>query len=401
VRRPSGRSSPGVQLSAFVLTILVTLVGQQQLATAGCVPRDTVLHLAPSVGPDVKLAISRTAPPANTSLSTVNLVEHYAHRKPSAYYVPVGPTGEAYALFSGTDSVLEQMHGGGVLAKSNLAAGCALWEWWWNGRQFVNDYDYGRQVQVAVYPADGDSVLGEAGDAYGIPSISMAARHPSPCVAFSANRSNSSPSQTTAAAPLEWCPEYFGGGPDQPIVYPSVRIGKTLTLNWTGPDGVNRNWPVALFQTVINSPAIKRATVEAPTGYLNSAFNTYYHYNPTTRTLTQDALAAIRGETARGLGYNVKLPAGPMAVILAAGKGSAATAMGIYINDPNSGFVFYDNSIGSASGQTGGDFAKWEVHYDGPVSGGAWTYNTWIMTDSVQNILQDMNQLYSWTVSSR
>ena len=40
-----------------------------------------------------------------------------------------------------------------MTVKSNLAVGCALWEWWWNGIQFVNDYDYGRQMQVAMYPS--------------------------------------------------------------------------------------------------------------------------------------------------------------------------------------------------------------------------------------------------------
>ncbi len=357
--------------------------------------------MSTEVGPGVKLDLIRTPSPATANAHAVDLVERYARREPSAYYVPDGAAGNAYALFSGKDPVLGLVSGGGIVAKSNLAAGCALWEWWWNGFQFINDYDYGRQVQVALYPAEGGSALGEAGDVYGIPSIGMEARHPSPCVAFSTQRSTSSPRQVTAAAPLEWCPEYYGGGPDHPIVYPAVRLGKALTLNWIGPDKVDRGWPVALFQTVIDSPAIQRATVEAPTGYLNAAFNTYYHYDPATRTLVQDVLADIRAETARGRGYNVKAPAGPRAVILAAGTGRAASAMGIYINDPNSGFVFYDGSGGSSTGQSGSNFVKWEVHYDGSISAGGWKYNTWIMTDSVQNILQEMNRLYSWKVSSR
>ena len=218
---------------------------------------------------------------------------------------------------------------------------------------------------------------------------------------FSADRSAASPSEVTAAAPLEWCPEVYGGGADRPLVYPAVRLGKTLMLNWSGPDEVDRRWPVVLFRTVINSPAIPRATVEAPTGYLNATFNTYYHYDPATRKLTGDSLQDIRARTARGLGYNLKWSAGPMAVILAAGPGNGATAMGVYINNPNSGFVLYDNSLGRDGGQSGSNFVKWEVHYDGAVSAGAWTYDTWIITDTVQNIVDDMNRLYAWKVSSR
>jgi hypothetical protein len=370
-------------------------------ASADCGPRDVIPTMSTSVGPGVKLAFSRTSPPVTIDAGTVNLVEEHTHAKPAAYYVPDGTAGNGYALFSTKTAVLDAVSGGGILAKSNLAAGCALWEWWWNGVQFINDYDYGRQVQVALYPDDGGSALGEAGDVYGVPSIARNARHPSPCTAFSAQGSISSPSQVTAAAPLEWCPEYYGGGPDRPIVYPDVRLGKILTLNWTGPDKINRSWPVALFQTVINSPPIPRATVEAPTGYLNSTFNTYYHYDPATRTLTPDALADIRAITVRGLGYNVKQPPGPRAVILAAGAGSAAIAMGIYINEPHSGFVFYDGSLGASHGQSGSNFVKWEVHYDGPISAQEWTYDTWIMTDSVQNILREMDQLYAWNVASR
>jgi hypothetical protein len=152
---------------------------------------------------------------------------------------------------------------------------------------------------------------------------------------------------------------------------------------------------------MINSPAIERAVVETPTGYLNPQFNTYYHYNLATRALTQDALSDIRAETAAGRGYNVKLPAGPMAVILAAGTGRSAPAMGVYVDNLNSGFVFYDNSLGTSHGQGGSNFVKWEVLYDGPISGGTWTYRTWIITDSVQNVIEAIDQLRSWGVSSR
>jgi hypothetical protein len=359
------------------------------------------MRLSESVGAPVGLSLAPTAPHAIKDTATVALVERYGHHEPAAFYVSGGSSAMAYARFSGTDAVLDGISSGGVLAKSNLAVGCSLWEWWWHGHQFINDYDYGRQIQVALYPADGNSALEEAGDVYGVPSIGVNARHPSPCMVYSASRAGPSPSQATAAAPLEWCPEYYGGGPEHPIVYASVRLGKLVQLNWIGPDGVNRNWPVVLFQTVINSPGIPRATVEAPTGYLNSEFNSYYHYSPATHTLARDELAQIRAETARGRGYNLNLPPGPMAVILASGSGSDATAMGIYINDSSTGFVFYDNSIGSAPGQAGSNFVKWEVHYDGAVSAKTWTYNTWIITDSVRNILADMNQLYAWGVSSR
>jgi hypothetical protein len=307
----------------------------------------------------------------------------------------------AYLRYPGTDKVLVALWGGGVLVKSNLAAGCAVWEWWWNGVEFVNDYDYGRQLQAAMYPKDGTSALSEAGDGYSSPSIKVDARHPSPCASFSSAPTGSGPNQTTAAIPLDYFPEKIGGGPHAAIIYPSVRIGKSITLDWIGPDKVERNWPVALYRTIINSPYVKVATVEAPTGYLNSQFNTYYIYDPRNKRLTQVALGDVRRATSHGPGYDVPLKPGPQAVILASGAGPNAVAMGVYINNPNSGFVFYDNSIGYHPGEEGSNFVKWEVHYYSAISAGTWTYDTWIMTDTVEHVLSDINQLNAWGLTSR
>jgi hypothetical protein len=320
-------------------------------------------------------------------------------------YFPEGPIGYGYARYPGTDNVLAWQAGGAVTVKSNLAVGCALWEWWWNGLQFVNDYDYGRQMQVALYPLDGPSTLGEAGDAWGGPSIAVDARHPSPCVTFATGTSPTGPYQTTAAVPLDWSPQSLGGGSDNPVIYPSVRLGKTITLDWIGPDNIDRNWPVALFQTNIqtpsNSPGVSDAFVETPTGYLTAQFNTYYYYNPATQALTQVPVSTVCG-TNCGAGYNVPLPAsGPQAVILASGTSPTSPAMGVYINNPNSGMTFYDNSSGTSTGEYGSNFVKWGALYRGPVSAGAWTYNTWVMTDTRQNVIAYMNQLYAWGVVSR
>jgi hypothetical protein len=281
---------------------------------------------------------------------------------------------------------LVSARGGGVTVSSNANAGGSVWEWWWHGNQFINDFDYGRQLSMAVYYESGEA-LQETGDKYGTGNINAAARHPSPTAYVSTSRSAH---QSTRSVPLEWVPDQHGGGPANPVIYLNVTIGKELALNWTGPDGRNRNWPVAMYESVYDGPFQKVANVEAPTAYLNSRFSRYYKYDPAT-----DQLQAI---DARQTKVNVS-GGGADGLILASGKGLNAVAMGIYKNDPNAGIVLYDDTR-LKQGKYGPHFSKWGVIYRGEIQAG-WTFQTWIVTDTVENIKRDFQQLFSWGVSSR
>ncbi len=334
-----------------------------------------------------------------------------AHSQALSYYaLDVTPLGYGYVRYPGTDRSLASVSGGGVEVKSNVATGCAVWEWWWHGIEFINDYDYGRQLSTAMYPDYGSprSALQEAGDQYGYGDpgvLNVDTAHPAPCVSIKTSGS----SQSTAAVPLDWNPASFGGGLDNPVIYPDVTIGKTITLDWVGPDRVDRNWPVALYQTVITAPSMSgSAVVEAPTGYLNSPFNYYYYYQATNHSFTPvsySTVQAVSGST----GYDVPgSGSGPQAVILASGSAPTSPAMGVFMNSPNAGFVFYDNSTGGcisppvgSSCQYSSNFTKWEVHYDGGITPGPWTFNTWVMTDTLQNVESYINQFNTWGVKSR
>jgi hypothetical protein len=307
-----------------------------------------------------------------------------------AYYAPDGPPlGYGFSRYAGTLLVNAPVSGGGITVTSNVAAGCAVWAWNTQYNTFINDYDYGRQMQSAVYPHMTKSALGEAGDMYGTPDIPVDARHPSPCVQLS----TSGKTQSTMAIPLDWTPDDFGGGINNPVIYPNTYIGKNLALDWIGPDGVDRNWPVALYQTVITSPNPSTSVVEAPTAYLTSQYNNYYKYDPTTKLLT-----FITAQDVRNAGsYNVTL-GGVQAIIVATSDWSAA--MGVYINDPNTGFVFVDNTSGNSPGEYGSSFVKWEVHYEAGLPAGPWYFNTWIATDSLPNVMHDIDQLYAWGLLS-
>jgi hypothetical protein len=209
------------------------------------------------------------------------------------------------------------------------------------------------------------SNLEETGDQYGYgdPNVlNVDTAHPSPCISIT----TSGNSQSTAAVPLDWNPQRFGGGIDNPVIYPDVTIGKTITLDWIGPDNVDRNWPVALYQTVITAPSMSgSAVVEAPTGYLNSSFNYCFYYTATTQSFTPVLQSIVNAAGTSGY-VPPGSGSGPQAVILASGNTPTSPAMGVFMSSPNAGFVLVDNSTGGCTSppagavcQYSGNFAKW------------------------------------------
>ena len=61
--------------------------------------------------------------------------------------------------------------GSQVKLVANLVAGGAISELWWNGKQFVNDHDYGRQIQIAANLSGQAEAFNptEGGDSFGPP----------------------------------------------------------------------------------------------------------------------------------------------------------------------------------------------------------------------------------------
>src|SRR5579862_2842211 len=101
---------------------------------------------------------------------------------------------------------------GGVTVKSNPAAGGSVWSWVWNGIEFINTWDFGREMQAALFTSDAmHSNPTEAGDTYS----RRADRIGSPVDSLS-NRGNT---QSSRAMPLEFNPQNFGGAAGEPVVW--------------------------------------------------------------------------------------------------------------------------------------------------------------------------------------
>jgi hypothetical protein len=119
-----------------------------------------------------------------------NIPGYTSHSLPVYGYPRYGNAGEVLLSLSSA---------GGVTVESNAVAGGALWRWFWNGVQFVNNRAYGRQIQADFYyPASPNYNPTEAGDFYDRTDPILA--HGSPLLRFE----NQGSTQITRAVPLNW-----------------------------------------------------------------------------------------------------------------------------------------------------------------------------------------------------
>jgi hypothetical protein len=84
-----------------------------------------------------------------------------------------------------------------------------IYEFWWNGKQYVNHNDCGREIQTALFKPDlGDIEFGptEAGDRM---------YHGSPVAEMLATKR----SLYSRSLPLRWDPRSYGGGSSNPVLY--------------------------------------------------------------------------------------------------------------------------------------------------------------------------------------
>lgn len=117
-----------------------------------------------------------------------------------------------YPRYGNAAEVLLSLSGGGVTVQSNAVAGGSTWRWLWNGTQFLNHADYGREIQDAFY--FGTSLLNpnEAGDQLTYSFLDQSVKHGSPILRFENQRNV----QYTRVVPLDWDPTQYGG--DQAIL---------------------------------------------------------------------------------------------------------------------------------------------------------------------------------------
>lgn len=170
---------------------------------------------------------------------------------------------------------------GGVTIKANPVAGGAIWELWWDGLQFINDWDYGRQLQSAVFWLPAGSPLHnptQAGDKYATPSDPWPWWHGAPVVTVSP----SGTTLTTRSIPLEWDPDLWGGDQDTPVLWRGWELGEELTLAFNG-------WPrvIKAVTHLTSDTAIPDADIQTIAFVLGqNGFTKYYTWSAMANVLT-------------------------------------------------------------------------------------------------------------------
>lgn len=328
------------------------------------------------------------------------------------------------------------LSGGGVTIASNPMSGGQIWDWQWNGAEFLNSPDvnptagFGQGMQAAIFyavpgPANPlcDSPPGsapgsvqnptEAGDCYSgyyaggnVPSPED--WHGSPLVALgNANVGGAYPVQMSASIPLEFSPQNWGGSWVNPLVYTGVQLGKTITLNYQDLG------PVAEYITTVMVPfTLQSAQVQVPTGIVpatlgpnNESALTYLIYdvgnisvdypegilmnvNSCGQTVSYALIGANQCPVITG--YEPNGGSGYAGAIVSSQYGDYA--MGVYgVSKAIMGSVSYFN----IAYNQGASVSQWAAVYDGQINSGSGCYTTWVMTGTLANVTEYMLDLYN------
>ena len=326
-------------------------------------------------------------------------------------YTTESMTGFGFARNLANNTYLSNVTAGGISIDSNLNTGGALWNWTWNAKQFVNQRDYGREIQ-ASYIAQNQQFLDshgnpevinptEAGTSNSDQSIAIPLRQGSPLISLS----NSGSVQSTSSVPLEWNPSLFGGDANHPLMWTDAVLGKTVTLNYQSRGAMVK------YQTLEQCSYTSTTTaVEIPTAYLTGDFGRYYTYDA--GKAAGSRLTEVHPPDATVTGTNVQFTpsSGYGGVILS--TSDQTFAMGVYgttvaIGGSVDYFTLWDYRKLGGTGPTDAGTSKWSAVY-GPdaafgrsgssptiVAGKQYTFTTWVTTGTLAQVESQMDWLKS------
>jgi hypothetical protein len=227
-----------------------------------------------------------------------------------------------------------------VRLRANKVAGGIINELQWDKKQFVNNFDFGRQIQIALFKhhipghtADNSDNPTEGGDTYSCNMLGTTATpdgwaHGSPLISFDVGASTLS----TTTVPLQFLPASWGGGPDNPVAWTGT-FSKTVQIGLPGHPRIIRWTTRAHFPT-----AATGVYMNLVAAHLVTDFNRLYidDADQPVWTAPSEFLTAIPTMPAQPIGCadfvtdpNSGVELAPLAgaIILATNNGSHALAM--------------------------------------------------------------------------
>jgi hypothetical protein len=298
-------------------------------------------------------------------------------------------------------------------------AGGTVWELWWNGKQFVNDWEYGRQIQSALFWAPGDvNNPTEGGDTMfeAEPECTSLGpwAHGSPLLSYSVTTPDGvGPVVTTTTQPINFytkpyaCPNPGEPcDPNHPLLWNGT-FTKTVTLNSQGRAKrvkwkVDTNYPADL---PCNGPMAHDCVMMGiAASHLTDEFSTIYAFNAMTHTLT--LIPQIPdNEYGYCLWPNGPHNSDPVLKVHPAGGVIGATpngryALGIYHKDED-GFD-NDNTFAVCAWQhgDGGQYGTktfmpqvYHVYHDG-VTAGTYSNTVYLVVGKLVDVEAEMIALY-------
>lgn len=302
--------------------------------------------------------------------------------------------GYGYPRFGTECEMNYTISAGGVTLKANTVAGGAISELTWNTKQFVNNYDYGRQIQTAFNfdtTPEGDNPT-EAGSKYGCPGLVSAGRaQGSPLLDISSSGST----LYTETRPLLWNPDAQGGGDNNPVIWNGT-IEKEVVLNYdTSYDAHVIKWT-----TSIDNPSSRSGfTWELVTAYLNSEFNKFWSYDAVSDTYVEEtsnisSSSCIYG----GAGANSTVRLRPDAGGVILSTSDENYALGVYRKKSSYNYFTLCNLTGtSGSGKYGNNTTKWSVNeFNGSSSicSGTHSGTVYLIVGTLTDVIQTMQGMY-------
>jgi len=291
-----------------------------------------------------------------------------------------------YPRFGLNNEILLSNSGGGVTITSNKNAGGALWEWYWNGKEFINHADYGRLGQTSMFSSLLQNNTRANPTEAGSNVATIAGKGPfaqgSPILDFY----NSGTSQVTSSVPLDFNPGVWGGGNENPVIWRDMQMGKTITVNYAGLGAV------AHYQTKTYQSFSGGEIIEIPTVYLNGDFVKFYSYDAD-QNGGAGALVEISLPNANTYQYAYPAHGG---VIAATSDGNFA--FGIYAvstsaGGTDSGFTIFNIIDGGATGPDNNSCVKLNAFAFGPFNAGWNGYSSYLISGTLANVAAQMHTL--------